>query len=374
MQALPLEEEEAVGEDEEDGQQSGQDQQAPGTGPYCTLHGEGPQFSAGSGGHPEGCTPCTFYCFTRRGCNRGPECRFCHLAHQSKLQQRRETWKKQQREKRKAIRERVAMEAPPRAAMEAPPRSLPRSLPPSGGKGMAAAMAAVEDMNARIGVVDDGGQAARPRSAVPFSYCPDQVVLTIGQDTEHRPQLAAVPVQFRLASPLPRGLQLDASSGAIRGAPGAPMPQTTIMVEADLVGGGVARAMLEIEVVDFTRGGFVMGHMSEFEPGRFMLLLHIPESGEGNCADGPAAVPQTSLAAGPRAPQQQNGGGLGAARALFPSERGAAVTPRQLPGRRGSGQSAGGEGFAAGRRSGGGAASAAKGGGGQAPLPAPEWW
>merc|ERR1740121_1881684 len=93
---------------EHDGQD--QDDQPPGSGPYLTLNVEGPQVSAGSVGHPETCMPCTFYCFTRRGCNRGAECRFCHLTHQSKLQQRREVWKKQQREKRKSIRERVAAE------------------------------------------------------------------------------------------------------------------------------------------------------------------------------------------------------------------------------------------------------------------------
>lgn len=33
-----------------------------------------------------------------------------------------------------------------------------------------------------------------------------------------------------------------------------------------------ANAALEVEVVDFSRGGFVMGHISEVAPGRFMLV------------------------------------------------------------------------------------------------------
>ena len=42
---------------------------------YATLAREGPKESSGSVGHPDGCTPCTFYCFTRRGCNRAAECK-----------------------------------------------------------------------------------------------------------------------------------------------------------------------------------------------------------------------------------------------------------------------------------------------------------
>ncbi|CAL1146888.1 unnamed protein product [Cladocopium goreaui] len=38
-----------------------------------------------------------------------------------------------------------------------------------------------------------------------------------------------------------------------------------------------AQAGLEIEVVDFSPGGFVMGHISEVAPGRFMLVVYKPE-------------------------------------------------------------------------------------------------
>mmetsp|Transcript_88366 Transcript_88366/g.255001 ORF Transcript_88366/g.255001 Transcript_88366/m.255001 type:complete len:355 (+) Transcript_88366:162-1226(+) len=303
------------------------DQDQPGSGPYATLHTEGPQVSAGSSDHPDNCMPCTFYCFTRRGCNRGSECRFCHMTHQSKLQQRREAWKKQQREKRKTIRERVAQEAQSRRPVTSPshpalcdtrqpggkgegglgrgadlmvakpqnPYDLPISDKRSsyrGGSGDGKAPAPLAASMVPTGVNGVGGGAAAADVAhggvvtSVFAYNPPRVVCTIGQEVELLPQLVAVPVQFRLGGPLPGGLVLDQVSGVIRGCPTAASPQKSFVIEADLLGGRTVRAAVEIEVVDFTRGGFVIGHMSEYEPGKFMLLLYVPdENGSGGATD-----------------------------------------------------------------------------------------
>lgn len=65
-----------------------------------TLRKDGPVENSGSVGHPNDCKPCAFYCFSLRGCRNGAECAYCHLFHESKLRQRREEWKKSQREKR----------------------------------------------------------------------------------------------------------------------------------------------------------------------------------------------------------------------------------------------------------------------------------
>lgn len=279
--------------DDEEDLNSQEDDQPPGTGPYATLHNEGPQISAGSGGHPESCMPCTFYCFTRRGCNRGLECRFCHLSHQSKLQQRREAWKKQQREKRKSIRERVAAEG------------QPRRTPSGTGKGGLPIQPVMAGLNADVRGAHDHkqlasgiykGQVDRQRAelqsrstgeplgpAAPssgFGYVPSKLILTVGQDTSIRPQILAAASHFRLLAPLPHGLLLDPVRGLITGAPTAAAPACTVVVEAELKRGGFARATIDLEVIDFTRGGFVIGHMSEVEPGRFMLLLYVPEEGE----------------------------------------------------------------------------------------------
>lgn len=333
-----------------------QDQsQPPGSGPYATLHTDGPQVSAGSTGHPENCMPCTFYCFTRRGCNRGLECRFCHLTHQSKLQQRREAWKKQQREKRKSIRERVAAEAlarrhPSSIGGKGGPELNGRDREAAAGKALsdgsngggfgggrgdaagALGMAGAANMGAKTAVaayglpsgngggdvgqvmerrhggngksralaVKDTGSAGEAQMAVTtaFTYNPPRAIFTIGQEAEMLPQLVAVPVQFRLVAPLPQGLHLDPATGVIRGAPVTAMAQKATIVEVDLLGGRTVRAAVEIEVVDFTRGGFVIGHMSEFEPGKFMLLLYVPEEGSGSGNDERGSQPMLEAPGG----------------------------------------------------------------------------
>mmetsp|Transcript_71668 Transcript_71668/g.155963 ORF Transcript_71668/g.155963 Transcript_71668/m.155963 type:complete len:410 (-) Transcript_71668:199-1428(-) len=336
-----------------------------GSGPYETLQREGPQTSVGSAEHPEQCMPCTFYCFTRRGCNRGVDCRFCHSSHMSKLQQRREAWKKQQREKRKTIRERVAAEAQVRRLPKDDtaddmlhPKvgddlsNVPKSRDtasridkasfaevtqgePTADRSRATAAAARPIKNREMQDPGNGSfpaQRPAPTAAVvqslqqppqqpqqpqqlqqqlqqrqqqpqqqqqhqqqlvknkqqnadgtsnslsaPFLYCPARVTLTIEQEVNIMPQLSVFASQFRLLVPLPQGLVLDEGTGRIRGSPTAASPEAYIVVEADLEGGRSAQASISIEVVDLTSGGFALGHISEVEPGKFMLLFHVQE-------------------------------------------------------------------------------------------------
>jgi hypothetical protein len=265
-------------EDDED-LENFDDGQAPGTGPYETLALQGPRNSEGSSGHPEECLPCTFYCFTRRGCNRGTDCRFCHLVHQSKLQLRRESWKKQQREKRKAIRERMATESVTRRPPPAGKGQGPSPMPPPGG-------AAGPDPRPRAPDNRRAGKSFQQQSTRPncdramFCYSMDEQIYTVGQDVELTPQVMLDVSAFRLTTPLPAGLVLDRESGAIYGTATAAHPTSTVVVEADIQGGSVMRATIDMEVIDFTRGGYVVGHMSEFEKGRFMMLLYAPDTDE----------------------------------------------------------------------------------------------
>jgi hypothetical protein len=113
-----------------------------------------------------------------------------------------------------------------------------------------------------------------------FCYPSGKQIVTVGQEVEFAPQVMTSPGAFRLASSLPPGLALDASSGVIFGTPSEGQPTTSVVVEMDAPGGSSVRALMDIEVIDFTRGGYVVGHMSEFERGRFMLLLYTPEDGE----------------------------------------------------------------------------------------------
>ena len=54
--------------------------------------------SVGSRLHPDGCTPCSFFCYSLSGCNRGEECTFCHHEH---LRRPRRRGKKKRGEKEK---------------------------------------------------------------------------------------------------------------------------------------------------------------------------------------------------------------------------------------------------------------------------------
>jgi len=137
----------------------------------------------------------------------------------------------------------------------------------------------------RHGSEDLAAMALAPSTL--FSYLPNRATLTIGQEAEFRPQLAALPAAFKLLGQLPQGLVLDSVSGVISGVPTSSMAQTNVVVEVDLIMGRSACAAVELEVVDFTRGGFVIGHMNEFEQGKFMMLFYVPEeggeSGENGC-------------------------------------------------------------------------------------------
>mmetsp|Transcript_50791 Transcript_50791/g.118693 ORF Transcript_50791/g.118693 Transcript_50791/m.118693 type:complete len:384 (+) Transcript_50791:19-1170(+) len=67
---------------------------------FASLTRNGPQVSLGSKGHPDLCTPCAFYCFSLCGCRSGPDCTYCHMFHESRVQQRRQEWKRKRQERR----------------------------------------------------------------------------------------------------------------------------------------------------------------------------------------------------------------------------------------------------------------------------------
>jgi len=358
------------------------DQDQDGGSSLATLRQCGPQHSTGSAGHPEECTPCTFYCFAKRGCKRGVECKFCHLWHQSKIQLRREAWKQQQRLKRKerhgpgepgsssdrtlaelgvagsatmqlwdggaaasapdskqppqqerqhqqhqqqpaehqrleqqqqqqqlripqqqqqqgpSQEQQLHLKQQPAQAQaqfaQAPPQKsrLQRQQP------LQQAVQRRCDTRSGQPVADPqhGAMAMQsimlPGTHVPqqgaslFAYCPASTTLAVGQQAEFRPRLAAQPTRFRAASPFPSGIVLDDKTGVVYALCADSLPPTTIVVEADFGGSVGVRAVLDIEVIDFTRGGFVMGHLEEVLPGRFMLLLYKPEAnGAGGASE-----------------------------------------------------------------------------------------
>lgn len=56
---------------------------------FESLERNGASCSIGSAGHPDGCTPCAFYCYSLRGCRSGLKCIFCHLEHSNRGHRRR---------------------------------------------------------------------------------------------------------------------------------------------------------------------------------------------------------------------------------------------------------------------------------------------
>ncbi|CAL1146893.1 unnamed protein product [Cladocopium goreaui] len=201
--------------EEQEMMESSDEEAGPG---YATLARDGPKESMGSVGHPDGCTPCTFYCFTRRGCNRGADCKFCHMTHQSKLQQRREAWKKQQREKRKLMRgfahKEDAPEAPQRPQVVRGKKPLTEEAVPNNGTSSV--------------------------KSVVFTYTPSRVTLTTGQQTEIRPALfgpSSTTRRFSVLSRLPEGLTLDHQTGTISGVPVMGSPWEVFNVQVEMMDG-----------------------------------------------------------------------------------------------------------------------------------------
>eukprot|EP00927_Polykrikos_kofoidii_P072022 TRINITY_DN68199_c0_g1_i1.p1 TRINITY_DN68199_c0_g1~~TRINITY_DN68199_c0_g1_i1.p1 ORF type:complete len:402 (+),score=35.81 TRINITY_DN68199_c0_g1_i1:97-1206(+) len=308
------------------------DEEALVTGAYATLHADGPMHTPGSAGHPNSCEPCTFYCFTHRGCNRGVECRFCHLVHKSKLQQRRDSWKRQQRERRKMFRENAASNAqstrrrsetnsglmapgdtnlvaaarrpssldgnqarcrgrskgnvtpqhsaatdivadvipnrPPTAKLESPRRSL---SPWGQNGGNCATPVSIQNISPTGSLRNHVGPS--------FSYSEKALILAIGQEVNIQPNTSAAPLNFKLESRLPEGLHFSSSAGSISGAPTLAFSRSMICVAAEFADFGVFRAAFQLEVIDFTSRNFVVDHLCEFEPGKYMMLVYTPEDG-----------------------------------------------------------------------------------------------
>lgn len=53
-------------------------------GNFFSLRRNGQMDSEGSREHPTSCSPCSFYCFSDRGCKKGRSCQFCHMLHISR--------------------------------------------------------------------------------------------------------------------------------------------------------------------------------------------------------------------------------------------------------------------------------------------------
>eukprot|EP00929_Paragymnodinium_shiwhaense_P083446 TRINITY_DN44481_c0_g1_i1.p1 TRINITY_DN44481_c0_g1~~TRINITY_DN44481_c0_g1_i1.p1 ORF type:complete len:520 (-),score=115.25 TRINITY_DN44481_c0_g1_i1:493-2052(-) len=83
---------------------------------HMTFFLNGPMQSAGSKLHPEACTACSFYCYSKRGCMKGADCSFCHLEHTRKLRSHRGRTSKMKGGKSVAVEDRGSTFKPMQAA------------------------------------------------------------------------------------------------------------------------------------------------------------------------------------------------------------------------------------------------------------------
>eukprot|EP00418_Pyrodinium_bahamense_P080995 CAMPEP_0179066968 /NCGR_PEP_ID=MMETSP0796-20121207/29249_1 /TAXON_ID=73915 /ORGANISM="Pyrodinium bahamense, Strain pbaha01" /LENGTH=414 /DNA_ID=CAMNT_0020763987 /DNA_START=45 /DNA_END=1286 /DNA_ORIENTATION=- len=55
---------------------------------FPSLQRSGQQPSIGGVSHPQGCRPCSCYCFSKGGCRKGYDCEYCYMAHLSRSARR----------------------------------------------------------------------------------------------------------------------------------------------------------------------------------------------------------------------------------------------------------------------------------------------
>ncbi|CAK0830247.1 unnamed protein product, partial [Prorocentrum cordatum] len=113
-----------------------------------------------------------------------------------------------------------------------------------------------------------------------FSYRPGRATMAVGQVAEFKPSVEGPVHRFSPVAPLPAEFALNVATGVITASPTTQFSQITLVIQAELYDGRCLRGMLQVDSVDFSLGGYVLGHMSEVAPGRYMMLLYVPEGDE----------------------------------------------------------------------------------------------
>lgn len=166
--------------------------------------------------------------------------------------------------------------------MPHPPRRIGGALPKGAADDEAQPIALFDLLSrdeARTPVVQGRPTAPRERadSEGVFSYRPGRATMAIGQVTEFKPSVEGPVRRFYPVSPLPADFSLNVATGVITASPTTQFSHITLVIQAELCDGRSLRGMLQVDSVDFSLGGYVLGHMSEVAPGRYMMLLYVPE-------------------------------------------------------------------------------------------------
>ena len=231
---------------------------------FKSLTRAGAMKSVGSAGHPNSCTPCSFYCFSRLGCRLDRDCTYCHLFHQSSRRKRREGWKfRQLSSKPPGSTEDVGRSLPKDSGEAQPPdvlalrpgappglsractqedtiqQVLPSSVPCSLLPATLSAVPAEQTatwllaevlgahtsssfMSPSLPMPAQGNNLCKPllnqTSSHIFEYRPGSLKVCVGQMVEAWPPVSHLRNRLFVAAPhLPRGVKLDGRSGLLYG-------------------------------------------------------------------------------------------------------------------------------------------------------------
>lgn len=230
--------------------------------------------SLGSELHPLGCTPCSFFCYSQMGCNRGELCAYCHMEHPKRT--RRRGKKKNRGSFAVSEIEESGDSFPPQGSglsQQARPAPTPLGLLPLlgalellsplptasfPGSSEACEFAGSDEDTPLASPGRSGGvssssswarvstePAARPHKATgrslalglgpevqPLTYSEDSIVVARGQWKQIVPFISGwltKPLTFAISPSLPLGLSLRRHSGVISGAASEATPAEGVM-------------------------------------------------------------------------------------------------------------------------------------------------
>jgi PAS domain S-box-containing protein len=256
---------------------------------------EAAAMSKGSVDHPDGCTPCAFYCYSKGGCNKGEACLYCHMAHPRRTRRRGKKKPKissgafgseqdpgedltQDDEDIGGREKEVAIPSPTPADLMPLLNALQflSPLPAARGEPLCDGGDPVSSQGA--GTVDTDRDSSFPSEAEPslyssseaerigFWYSERSIVVALGQPKQVIPFLGSPrrgKLVFSVSPPLPRGFSLHRENGVISGSASQLTDvngtEHTITVQGDadgtLPGGDCISTSVHFRVLAINRGG-----------------------------------------------------------------------------------------------------------------------
>lgn len=210
--------------------------------------------SVGSAGHPDACTPCSFFCYSLIGCNRGEACLFCHMEHPRKIRRR--------GRKRKGVvnGSKVPDEQAAGQGEEAEVARTPVGMEPLiHALEMLAPLPSVSGLleaGAKTKALASSGGGSKDR-VLKLEYSEARVLIAPGQRKDVLPFMSGISfplhhLRFTVEPSLPRALSLDTATGVISGVILEPptLEDSLHTIVAETSTGLIARATLSFVVVD----------------------------------------------------------------------------------------------------------------------------